>query len=160
MKHASNEESCPVCKANSGESPSPGGVVWENDLWFLRHAPPPYALAGWMMLHTQRHVQGPAHFTDEEASAFGPVLKHISRTLEVVTGTPRVYLVAFGESTPHMHAHLIPRYENLPAEQVAFGIADLNRSVANGTLPGVPESEALSVAAKLRDALKASPPPS
>jgi diadenosine tetraphosphate (Ap4A) HIT family hydrolase len=112
-----------------------------------------------MMLHTQRHVQGPAHFTDEEASAFGPVVKHISRTLEIVTNTPRIYLVAFGESTPHMHAHLIPRYENLPPEQVAFGIADLNRAVANGTLPGVPESEALSVAAKLRDALKASPPP-
>ena len=160
MKHASYEAACSVCKANAGDVPSPGGVIWEDKLWFVRHVPPPYALAGWTMFNTQRHVQGPAHFTDEEAEAFGPVLRHVTRTLEKVTGAPRVYVVAFGESTPHMHSHLVPRYANLPAEQVAFGVADLFRAVASGKQPGVPEKDALAVAKKLRDALKASPPPS
>ena len=160
MKHDSYEASCPVCRENAGDVASPGGVIWEDELWFVQHAPPPYPLAGWTMLHTQRHVQGPAHFTDEEAKSYGPVLRHITRALEEVTNTPRVYVVAFGESTPHMHAHLAPRYADLPSNQVAWGVADLFRGVANGTQPGVPESDALAVADKLRAALKAGPPPS
>ena len=160
MKHDSYEASCPVCTANAGDEPSEGGVIWEDQHWFVRHAPSPYALAGWIMLHAQRHVQGPAHFTDEEAAAFGPVLRHLSRKLEDVTGALRVYQVAFGESSPHMHAHLIPRYSDLQPEYTAFGVADLNRAVASGAVPGVPEDEALAMAAKLRDALKADPPPS
>ncbi|NQW18779.1 MAG: diadenosine tetraphosphate hydrolase [Chloroflexi bacterium] len=159
MKHASYEASCPVCTANAGDVPIPGGVIWENELWSVRHAPPPYALAGWTMFNAQRHVQGPAHFTDEEANAYGPVLRHISLVLEEVTGALRIYQVAFGESTPHMHSHLIPRYADLQPEHAAFGIADLNRAVSGGTLPGAPENEALAVADKLREALKASPPP-
>ncbi|NQW20301.1 MAG: HIT family protein [Chloroflexi bacterium] len=159
MKHDSYEASCSVCKANAGEVPSQGGVIWEDKLWFVRHVPSPYALAGWTMFNTQRHVQGPAHFNDEEAKAYGPVLRHISRTLEEVSGALRVYLVAFGESTPHMHSHLIPRYSELPSEYAAFGVADLMRGVASGAVPGVPEEEALAMANKLRDALKASPPP-
>lgn len=159
MKHDSYEAACSVCKANAGDVPSPGGVIWEDELWLVRHAPPPFPLAGWLMFHTQRHVQGPAHFTDEEAASFGPILRHFCRTLEKVTGVPRVYIVAFGESTPHMHAHLAPRYANLPTEHIAFGAADLYRSVAGGKQPGVPEEEVLAVVQKLRDALKASPPP-
>jgi diadenosine tetraphosphate (Ap4A) HIT family hydrolase len=134
-------------------------VIWENDLWFVRHAPSPAGLAGWTMLNSQRHVQGPAHFTDEEAASFGPVLRHVTRTLEEVTGALRIYVVAFGESTPHMHSHLIPRYSDLPAEHSAFGVADLMRGVGSGELAGVPEDDALAMTAKIGDALKASPPP-
>jgi diadenosine tetraphosphate (Ap4A) HIT family hydrolase len=160
MKHDSYDASCSVCEVNAGGVAGQAGVIWEDELWFVRHVPSPSALAGWIMLHTQRHVQGPAHFNDEEAIAFGPVLRHISRTLEVVTGAPRVYLVAFGESNPHMHAHLIPRYSDLSPEYTAFGVADLNRAVASGSEPGVSEEDVLAITAKLRAALKSDPPPS
>jgi diadenosine tetraphosphate (Ap4A) HIT family hydrolase len=159
MKHDSYQESCSVCRTNAEGVPGHEGVIWEDDLWFVRHAPSPSGLAGWTMLNAQRHVQGPAHFNDEEAAAFGPVLRHLTRTLEQVTGAPRIYVVAFGESNPHMHSHLIPRYSDLPSEHTAFGVADLMRGVAGGDLAGVPEEEALAMAAKISDALKASPPP-
>jgi diadenosine tetraphosphate (Ap4A) HIT family hydrolase len=142
MKHDSYDASCSVCEVNAGGVAGQAGVIWEDELWFVRH------------------VQGPAHFNDEEAIAFGPVLRHISRTLEVVTGAPRVYLVAFGESNPHMHAHLIPRYSDLSPEYTAFGVADLNRAVASGSEPGVSEEDVLAITAKLRAALKSDPPPS
>jgi diadenosine tetraphosphate (Ap4A) HIT family hydrolase len=161
MKHDSYEESCSICKANDVGVPGQAGVIWEDKHWFVRHMPAKGApLAGWLMFHTQRHVQGPAHFTDEEAVAFGPVLRHISRKLEEVTGAPRVYLLAFGESFPHMHAHLIPRYSDLAPEYTAFGIADLSRAVMSGAEPGISEEDALAMAAKLREALEADPPPS
>ncbi|MDA1257084.1 MAG: diadenosine tetraphosphate hydrolase [Chloroflexi bacterium] len=159
MKHDSYQESCSVCRGNAGDGSGLGDVIWEDKLWLVRHAPSPSALAGWTMFNAQRHVQGPAHFNDEEAAAFGPVLRHITRTLEQVTGALRIYVVAFGESTPHMHSHLIPRYSDLPAEHTAFGVADLMRAVSSGNLPGAPEKDAMAVAAKMSDALKASPPP-
>jgi histidine triad (HIT) family protein len=159
MKHDSHDESCSICKVNA-DDPGKTGVIWEDKNWFVRHMPSPAApLAGWLMFCTQRHVQGPAHFTDEEAAAFGSVLRHVSRKIEDITGAPRVYLLAFGESFPHMHAHLIPRYSDLPTEYTAFGVADLSRAVMSGAEPGAPEEDVLAIAAKLREALKADPPP-
>jgi diadenosine tetraphosphate (Ap4A) HIT family hydrolase len=159
MKDASFVSSCSVCKVNSGDVVSTGGVIWENDLWLVRHIPAPYPIAGWTMFNTQRHVQGPAHFNEEEAKAYGPVLKHVTRALEIVTGAPRIYIVAFGESTPHMHSHLVPRYQEMSSDFAAFGISDLYRQVASGSRPGVDEDDALSIAKKLREQLKACPPP-
>ena len=84
MKHPSFVKGCRVCEINAAVVPSPGGTVFENDLWLIRHAPPPYSVPGWMMLHTQRHVAGPAHFDDSEAGDFGFALRHFQR---VLTGT-------------------------------------------------------------------------
>jgi diadenosine tetraphosphate (Ap4A) HIT family hydrolase len=111
------------------------------------------------MFHTQRHVQGPAHFNDAEAASFGPTLRHVTRALEQVTGAPRVYVVAFGESTPHMHAHLVPRYTDLPADLAAFGVADLFRGVAKGQRPPADPAKAMEMAVKLKQALTKDPPP-
>ncbi|MCY4111535.1 MAG: hypothetical protein OXF96_06300 [Chloroflexi bacterium] len=159
MRHPSYDPACDVCHANAGEAPSPGGVIFANDLWFVRHTPPPAPLVGWMMLHPQRHVQGPAHFTDEETENFGPVLRHLTRTLEEVTGALRIYVVAFGESVPHMHAHLAPRYAQMPNDAVAWSLSDTFRQVAGGELPGADQGDVDRIIADYRAALEADPPP-
>ena len=158
MKHASYDETCDICCTNAGGEGSET-VVFENDLWFVRHTPAPYPLAGWLMMHTQRHVQGPAHFTDNEARYFGPGLRHLSRKLEEVTGALRVYTVAFGESVQHMHAHLAPRYEQMSQSLIGWGVADLYRGVAVGEMEPVPAGEVDRIIVSLRDALAADPPP-
>ena len=159
MKHSSYVAACGVCRVGANEEQVPGGVIWEDDRWLVRHAPAPYPLVGWLFFQTQRHVQGPAHFDDAEAKAFGPVLRHVSRALEQVSGAPRVYFVAFGESTPHMHAHLAPRYASLKPDEAAFGIADLYRNVSKGARPAADSAKVLEIVDRLRDALKKSPPP-
>ena len=58
MSSTDYDPTCDVCKINAGEAPIEGGVIFQNDLWLIRHTPEPYGLAGWMMLHTQRHVPG------------------------------------------------------------------------------------------------------
>ena len=159
MKHASYDPGCGVCRANNGESEVPGGTIFENDLWLMRHSPPPHVLPGWMMFHPQRHVQGPAHFTDDEAANFGLALRHVSKTLEEVTGALRIYTVAFGESFPHMHAHLVPRYVEMPDGATAWNIADLFRAVSAGERPAAAEQDVLQVIERFRQALSDSPPP-
>ena len=98
------------------------------------------------MFYSQRHVQGPAHFNADEAANFGLAVGHIEKKQLELTGCLRMYTVAFGESVPHLHAHLIPRYEgsapnavddeDKPFEGYAFGIADLARDVMGQARPG------------------------
>jgi diadenosine tetraphosphate (Ap4A) HIT family hydrolase len=85
-----------------------------------------------MLLITRRHVAGPAHFDDREARAFGPALRHFERTLERVTGALRIYTAAMGESHPHFHAHMVPRYPTMPRDAKAWSVFDLQRAVGAG----------------------------
>jgi diadenosine tetraphosphate (Ap4A) HIT family hydrolase len=105
--------------------------LWENDLWCVRHAEPA-GVPGWMLLIAKRHVAGPAHFDEREAAGFGLVLRHVERVLEQVTGALRIYTAAMGESDPHFHAHMVPRYATMPRDAKAWSVFDLQRAVGAG----------------------------
>jgi diadenosine tetraphosphate (Ap4A) HIT family hydrolase len=103
-------------------------------LWLLRHHPEPAPLAGWLLLDARRHVGGPLDFTDAEAQAWGPAVRHASQLVQRLTGCDRVYLIGFGEGAPHLHLHLIPRFATAPSS-AAWSVADLYRAVAAGERP-------------------------
>jgi diadenosine tetraphosphate (Ap4A) HIT family hydrolase len=93
-----------------------------------------------MMLIARRHVAGPAHFNDREANNFGLALRHFERVLEEVTGALRIYTVAMGESSPHFHAHLVPRYKTMPKGASGWSVFDLERAARAGEI-AVDEAE-------------------
>jgi len=157
VKHPTYTAGCAICEQNAGERPTPGGVVFENKLWLVRHAAPPYSVPGWMMLHSQRHVAGPAHFDDAEAANFGLALRHFERVLEQVTGAQRIYTLAMGESFPHFHAHMVPRYAEMPDGAKAFAVFDLPRRAAAGEV-AADEREVERITLAYRRALEANPP--
>jgi diadenosine tetraphosphate (Ap4A) HIT family hydrolase len=103
-------------------------ALFEDDLWHVRHAPPPYGVPGWMMLISRRHVPGPADFNDDEARSFGVSLRHFEHVLLEVTGALRIYTAALGESSPHFHAHMVPRYATMPNDAKAWAVFDLERA--------------------------------
>jgi diadenosine tetraphosphate (Ap4A) HIT family hydrolase len=136
---------CGVCGDVAAAPSLPHGVVWEDDLWVLRHAPPPYGVAGWLTLQARRHVAGPWAFDDGEAAALGPTLRAASAAVAAATGCLRVYVAAMGESHPHFHMHLVPRYggegavagwalfsrgADAAAGRVVVDAADVERAVA------------------------------
>ena len=155
MRHPSFVNSCGVCQSLSGESPAT--PIYEDDLWHVRHADPA-GVPGWMLLITQRHVGGPAHFDDEEARRFGPALRHFERLLERVTGALRIYTAAMGESHPHFHAHLVPRYATMPRDAKAWSAFDLQRAVGAGEV-AIDLAEVARVTEAYRAALRDAPPP-
>lgn len=145
--------SCGICKKLT----LPDGLLFENALWQVRAIDPPTAVPGWVLLVSRRHLAGPAEFDEREAASFGPTLRHLQRVLLEVTGALRIYLAAMGESSPHLHAHFVPRYPAMPKDAKAWGVFDLQRAAAAGEIP-VDEAEAARVAAKYRDALTVAPP--
>jgi diadenosine tetraphosphate (Ap4A) HIT family hydrolase len=145
------EPSCGVCQSLAGAS------LYEDELWSVRHADPA-GVPGWMLLMTKRHVGGPAHFDDREAAAFGPALRHFERVLEQVTGALRIYTAAMGESHPHFHAHMVPRYATMPREAKAWSVFDLQRAVAAGEL-SIDAAEVRRISDLYARALAAAPRP-
>ncbi len=129
MKHSSFDPTCGVCQSLYGDEAAE--PLFEDDLWSVRPAHPA-GVPGWMLLITKRHVGGPAHFDDREAAAFGPALRHFERVLERVTGALRVYTAAMGESHPHFHAHMVPRYATMPRDAKAWAVFDLQRAAGAG----------------------------
>src|SRR5262245_29622111 len=109
-----------------------------------------------MLLITKRHVGGPAHFDDREAAASGPALRHFERVLERVTGALRVYSAALGESHPHFHAHMVPRYATMPRDARAWSVFDLQRA-AGANEVAVDLDEVARLSAAFQAALRAEP---
>jgi diadenosine tetraphosphate (Ap4A) HIT family hydrolase len=133
-------------------------ALYESELWHVRHAQPA-GVPGWMLLITKRHVGGPAQFDDREAAAFGPALRHFERVLERVTGALRIYTAALGESHPHFHAHMVPRYATMPREAHAWSVFDLQRAVGANEV-AVDLEEVARISAAFQTALRSEPPPS
>ncbi len=133
--------------------------VFENELWHVRPIDPPSAVPGWMMMVARRHVPGPSHFDAREIASFGPTWCHLQRVLLEITGALRIYTAALGESSPHFHGHLVPRYPQMPKNAKGWPVFDLERAAKAGEVP-VDAAEVTRVRLAFADALKSTPPPS
>ncbi|MGZ3452440.1 MAG: HIT family protein [Polyangiales bacterium] len=142
---------CGVCASLKDHAP-----LWEDELWHVRHDDEPAGVAGWTMLIAKRHVGGPAHFDEREARSFGVVLSHLERTLEQVTGALRIYTAALGESHPHFHCHMVPRYAKPDVK--GWALFDLQRAGRAGEVV-VDSSEVARISQAFREALLKDPPP-
>jgi diadenosine tetraphosphate (Ap4A) HIT family hydrolase len=142
---------CGVCQSLA--SPN----LYEDDLWCVRHAEPA-GVPGWMLLISKRHVAGLAHFDDREAAAIGPALRHFERVLEQVTGALRIYTATMGESSPHFHAHMVPRYPTMPRDAKAWSVFDLQRAVGAGEV-AIDRAEVGRISDAYRHALATLPRP-
>ncbi len=132
--------------------------LYADELWHVRPISPPWGVAGWLMMISQRHCPGPAHFDDDEARAFGPALRHFEAVLEQITGAERIYTAALGESQHHLHVHMVPRYADMPKGARGWSVFDLERAAAAGEIAAVP-AEAERVHRAFADALRRQPPP-
>lgn len=150
MKHPTFDANCAVCRGNAGEAE----VLFENDLWLIR---PGAGVPGWLIVHAQRHVAGIAHFNDTEAENFGPAFRHFEKLLEEVTGALRIYTCAMGESSPHFHCHLVPRYAEMHDNASGFDVFGLLRASPERKAAEAEETARLQQA--YRQALIKAPPP-
>lgn len=157
-RHPTHDEACAVCAENSGERHMRHGVLFADDDWVLRHAEPPYGVAGWVTLQARRHVSGPADFSDVEAARLGPCLRHLCRLLKAATGAPKVYVAALGESYPHFHCHLVPRADAGAATVKGWALFSQAAEAAAGRV-SVDEAAVAAIVEQLRAALAAEPLP-
>jgi diadenosine tetraphosphate (Ap4A) HIT family hydrolase len=71
-----------------------------------------------------RHVAEPTELTDEEASAYWLEVLRAGRALEQHFGPVKLNYDVLGNSLPHLHTHVIPRYADDPRPGWPFPFPD------------------------------------
>jgi len=147
---------CDICRIH-GDAARFGDLECHRGAhWLVRHHPLPSPLVGWTFLCAVRHVQGPADFTDAEADGFGRAMRAVSSAVRSITGCDRVYAIAFGQGAPHLHVHLVPRFDAEEGTR-AWNVADWYRAVERGERPAADPAAVADFVRQLRSALAAAP---
>jgi diadenosine tetraphosphate (Ap4A) HIT family hydrolase len=96
------------------------------------------ALPGWLVLVSRRHVPAVAQLSDGEAAALGAWHVGLSRALQEATGCSRTYIACYAEREGfrHVHFHIVPRPDGLPAALHGPGIFELLKPEAAPADPG------------------------
>ncbi len=99
-----------------------------------------------------RHVSDPTELTSEEASAYFAEVLRVGRALEAHYRPIKLNFEMLGNSLPHLHTHVIPRYleDGSPGHPALFmrGGAEPTRKL--------PEPDIVRDAAALRERLRGS----
>lgn len=71
-----------------------------------------------------RHVAEPTELTDDEATAYWRELLTVGRAIEQVLRPVKLNYDTLGNSLPHLHTHVVPRYADDPRPGWPFPFPD------------------------------------
>ncbi len=111
-------ETCFICEKHLGMIKTTGTTIYEDKYIYVGHIDkgekPTYL--GHIMIDLKRHAPSLGDMTEREASTFGITLAKVSKALKQSEKAEHVYALVSGNSVPHLHMHVIPRYPNTPEE--------------------------------------------
>ena len=93
-----------------------------------------------------RHVAEPTELTDAQAAAYGREVLTVGRAIERALQPVKLNYDLLGNSVPHLHTHIVPRYAEDPRPGWPFPFPDPDP-------PAMPEDRLLADVAALRAAL-------
>jgi diadenosine tetraphosphate (Ap4A) HIT family hydrolase len=99
-----NAESCPVCLRGR-----PRDFIAELDASFLM-AGEDSPMKGYCFLMLKRHAVELYELSPEEATAFMRDIQRVSKAVHEITGAVKLNYEIHGNTIPHLHLHLFPRY--------------------------------------------------
>lgn len=115
-----DDKDCLICRKQRGESPPPGGTLYQDEFVHASHAHFAEGQAtqylGWLVVETRRHIPGLDELTDGESKALGLMIARLSRALKATSEAEHIYAFVLGHGVPHLHVHLLPRYPGTPRE--------------------------------------------
>lgn len=115
---ANGRSDCFICDKHERDN-VPGGVIHRDRLVYAGHVLPPRlegVYLGYVIVDTIRHVPGLGDLTSSEAAAVGTLVNDLAAVLREVEGAEHVYAFVVGDTVPHFHLHLVPRYPGTPPE--------------------------------------------
>ena len=99
---------CPICRDGQ-----PRDIVARLDVsWVSLPDPPP--LRGYAVLVFHRHAVELHDLTADEGAAFMRDVQRLSRAVSEITGAAKLNYEIHGNTIPHLHLHLFPRYPDDP----------------------------------------------
>ena len=99
------------------------------------------------MIWRGRHVAEPTELTEEEASRYWLDVLRAARALEAVFQPVKLNYDTLGNSLPHLHTHVVPRYAEDPRPGWPFPFPE-------GDVGQLPEEELRAQVEALRAAIR------
>lgn len=110
---------CFICDKHAQGSTDLGGIIYEDDIASVGHLLPTDltdVYLGYLMVEPKRHVEGLDNLSDAEAASLGVLVRDVARVLKDSERVEHVYSFVLGDAVPHLHIHVVPRYEGTPRE--------------------------------------------
>ena len=109
-------DGCPLCQAIATDvvADEYGHTVADLEFGRLRLSRNQY-VKGYCVLICQRHVCEPHELTKDERTRFFEDIVRSAQALERVFRPDKMNYQLLGNSIPHLHCHLVPRYYGDPA---------------------------------------------
>jgi diadenosine tetraphosphate (Ap4A) HIT family hydrolase len=106
----SDRSRCPICASGH-----PLDVIAELDATWVT-AQPVAVLPGYACVVARRHVEEPFQLPDDEMVAFWCESMAVARALDSLLEPRNMNYEIHGNSIPHLHLHLYPRFSGDPFE--------------------------------------------
>ena len=105
---------CPLCDQGRPEETAHGVRYFAGEVAdaYLVRADIQRGLS--VVIWRGRHVVEPVELTDAEAAAYGREVLCVARALIAALGPVKLNYDVLGNSSPHLHTHLVPRYADDP----------------------------------------------
>ena len=109
-------EGCPLCDGLASDAPfdDHGYVVADFAVSRLR-LDANQAVRGYCLLICKKHVREPYDLSAEDQRLFFAELMRAGKALDEVFAPVKMNFEILGNSAPHLHCHLVPRYYGDPA---------------------------------------------
>ena len=101
---------------------------------------------GKCVIATKFHKTELSQLTDEEKTGFIKDFARVSGALQKVFNPTKINYAAFGDKMPHIHFHLVPKYEGTPEFGPAFSLNPEPKVF-------LPEEELVAMGEKIKAAL-------
>lgn len=101
------EENCPICLNSPSDSET---VTIRETEWSWLEASPQVPLKGTCYVLSKKHAVELFDMPDDDAFAFLKDVMRAAKALKEVTGAMKINYEVHGNTIPHLHLHLFPRY--------------------------------------------------
>ncbi|MFX1368542.1 MAG: HIT family protein [Promethearchaeota archaeon] len=102
-----NSENCPVCNALPQDDDFVT-IAETNVSWIEAH--PRASLKGTCYVMSKKHAVELFDLSDDEVLAFMKDVMVTAKALKEITGAAKINYEIHGNTVPHLHLHLFPRY--------------------------------------------------
>jgi diadenosine tetraphosphate (Ap4A) HIT family hydrolase len=103
-------DDCPICRSIATDAPVAELEV--SRLMMAEEAP----MRGYAWLPVRRHVVELHELTEAEGAAYMRDIRRVSRAIAAATGAVKLNYEIHGNTAPHLHLHVFPRYRGDPFE--------------------------------------------
>ena len=104
-------EGCPICTHGR-----PHNVIAELEVSWLTMGEEPAVLPGTCAVFLRRHAIELHDLAADEAAAYIGDVQRVARAIQDATGAVKINYEIHGNTIPHLHTHIFPRYPDDPFE--------------------------------------------